>query len=57
MTTGQQEINRENRTRLVTVSAQLAGRDLNSVTREIRAKLSSLKLPPVTGRTSEGSRK
>jgi len=46
VTTGPQEINRENRTRLVSVRAQLAGRDLNSVTGEIREKLNSLKLPP-----------
>jgi len=46
VTTGPQEIERQDRTRLVTVSSQLSGRDLNSVTREIRAKLTSLHLPP-----------
>lgn len=46
VTTGPQEIERQDRTRLVTVSSQLSGRDLNSVTREIRTKLASLHLPP-----------
>ncbi len=45
-TTGPPEIEREDRTRLVAVEAQLSGRDLNSATREIREKLASFNLPP-----------
>jgi len=45
-TTGPIAIEREDRTRLITVEAQLFGRDLNSATREIREKLSVLKMPP-----------
>ncbi|MGB9805098.1 efflux RND transporter permease subunit, partial [Desulfofundulus sp.] len=45
-TRGPHAIDREGQTRLVTVSAQLAGRDLGSVMKDIRAGLKSLTLPP-----------
>jgi hydrophobic/amphiphilic exporter-1 (mainly G- bacteria), HAE1 family len=40
-----QQINRNNQTRAVSISADIQGRDLNSVNTEINAKLAALKLP------------
>ncbi|HHW44242.1 MAG TPA: efflux RND transporter permease subunit [Desulfotomaculum sp.] len=45
-TRGPHTISREDQTRYVTVSAQLAGRDLGSVMKDIRAKIAGLSLPP-----------
>ncbi|MCS5695443.1 efflux RND transporter permease subunit [Desulfofundulus thermocisternus] len=45
-TRGPHAINRQDQTRLVTVTAQLAGRDLGSVIKDIQAGLKGLSLPP-----------
>ncbi|MBE3588168.1 MAG: efflux RND transporter permease subunit, partial [Thermoanaerobacteraceae bacterium] len=45
-TRGPHTISREDQTRYVTVSAQLAGRDLGSVMKDIRAQMAGLSLPP-----------
>lgn len=39
-------IDRENQSRVVTVSAQIIGRDLRSVVKDVQAKLSAVELPP-----------
>ncbi|MDQ0285075.1 HAE1 family hydrophobic/amphiphilic exporter-1 [Desulfofundulus luciae] len=43
---GPNEIQREDQSRIVSVTAELAGRDLGSVIRDIRARLPELDLPP-----------
>ncbi|SHJ27945.1 efflux RND transporter permease subunit [Desulfofundulus thermosubterraneus] len=45
-TRGPHAIDRQDQTRLVTVTAQLAGRDLGSVIKDIQAGLKGLSLPP-----------
>ncbi len=39
-------IDRENQSRQVTVSSQIIGRDLRSITKDVQAKLSAVELPP-----------
>ncbi|WP_027364706.1 efflux RND transporter permease subunit [Desulfotruncus alcoholivorax] len=43
---GPSTINREDQSRYVSITGDLSGRDLNSVTKDIRAKLDKLPLPP-----------
>lgn len=43
---GPNVINRDNQVRTVTVSAQIVGRDLRSVTNDVQAKIDELYLPP-----------
>lgn len=43
---GPRSISREDQSRMVTVSAKLAGRDLGSVVRDVKAKVAGLALPP-----------
>lgn len=43
---GPNTIARHNQVRTVTVSAQIAGRDLNSITKEAQAKIQALPIPP-----------
>ena len=45
MTQGANAIQRRNQTRFISVTAQIAGRDLNSIMKDIRDQLGQLSLP------------
>ena len=54
---GPSVINRSGQERVVTVSGEIAGRDLNSIMTDIRARLAGMALPPGYSISYEGSNK